>query len=130
MIEVTISASSLDELSDKLTAMGNRLAVRTGGDTTPTEVPAEKAAAPAPKEKKAAAKPKAETPAEPAEESTGETPVYTDFDRDVAPIVTAAVERVGRDAVIGLLGEYAVGRASEIDITLWPEFVERLQDLA
>lgn len=63
--------------------------------------------------------PRIETP-----EGTGEL----DFDEDVAPHVLNAVQTKGKAWVMELLGEFGVGKASELDSARWPELVERLKD--
>ena len=51
-----------------------------------------------------------------------------DFDEDVAPHVLNAVQTKGKAWVMDLLGEFGVGKASELDADRWPELVERLKD--
>lgn len=77
--------------------------------------------------------PEPETPASEVviEQTRIETPEGTgalDFDEDVAPHVLNAVQTKGKAWVMDLLGEFGVGKASELDADRWPELVERLKD--
>lgn len=128
MFEVKITASSIEELSDKLIGMGGRLA---GVAVSQTTAAAEDKPAKA-KAKPAAEKPKAEEPKaqEPDTSDGGEEPVYTDFDRDVAPAFRDAINRAGRDAVVGVLDEFGVSKAAQVEEHLWPDLVAKLNDLA
>ena len=53
-----------------------------------------------------------------------------DFDRDVAPNLIEAVERVGRERVTETLSQFGVARASELDPSQYGELVDALKDLA
>ncbi len=130
MFEVKITASSIEELADKAFRMGRLLM---GVETGPTTAAVEDKPTPAKsKAKPAADKPKAEEPKaqEPDTSDGGEEPVYTDFDRDVAPAFRDAVNRAGRDAVVGVLDEFGVSKAAQVEEHLWPDLVAKLNDLA
>lgn len=57
------------------------------------------------------------------------SPSELDFDKEVAPVVIDAVQRLGKPAVSALLSEFGVERASEVDPSLYGELVERLKAL-
>lgn len=131
MLEVKITAASIDELADKMIAMGHRLVGGVAPAVDATEAPAKE-----PATEKAATKPVTKAAAKPKEEPKTEEPasegseeVFTDYDRDVVPIVLATIKRVGRDAVVGVLDEYGVSKADQIADELWPELVTKLRDL-
>lgn len=64
----------------------------------------------------------------PADASPSDAPEL-DFDKEVAPVVIDAVQRLGKPAVSALLSEFGVERASEVDPSLYGELVERLKAL-
>jgi microcompartment protein CcmL/EutN len=52
-----------------------------------------------------------------------------DYETEVAPLVLKAVDTAGRDKVKGVLDQFGVTRASQIEPSRWPELVALLQDL-
>ena len=119
MFTFTIEASSVEELADKLLAVGSRLQ---GGQTV---APVE--AAPTKSRKKAepatAAEPTA-TAAEPANEA----PASLDWDKDVAPAVLAVVKDKGREFVTSVLEQFGVTRAAQLPPERWQELLDALTD--
>lgn len=124
---ITITADSVAELAGRLLAMGAQLASPAPAAPQPftavsepiiyrDEVlyttPAAKAPEPAPA---------------PAPEPVAE--VILDYDKDVAPKVLALVKAKGRNVAMDLLESYGVGRASEMQSSLWPELLERIDVL-
>lgn len=133
MLKIEITAASLDELADKATAVANRLR---GGASDAAEPSPEKAPATRAKAKAKAPEPAPDPePAETATEATteaAEEPVehFTNFDRDVAPIVREVIDRLGREKVAAVIDEFGAARASLIPDDLWPELVAKLRDLS
>ena len=74
-------------------------------------------------EKPKAEKPKAEKPPAPAAPAP-EPPASPSYD-EVRAAVNRTMEVKGRDAVIGLLAEFKVKNAKEIDPGNWPSFLLR-----
>lgn len=141
MLKIEITAASLDELADKATAVANRLR---GGSSDAAEPSPEPEKAPATRTKAKAKAPEPTPDPEPAEEPAEagtateakaeavEEPVehFTNFDRDVAPIVRRTIDSVGREKVVAVIEEFGAVRASLIPDDLWPELVAKLRDLA
>lgn len=150
MIRIEVTGDSIPEVADKLTAMARALAVQVSyeADNAAREAlqaqrdaakpkPARKAkAAEEAKPEADAGEPQAdevaEEPtalAEPAAQtsSTKAAPSELDFDKDVAPVVLDAVAAIGKERVVGIIGEFGAARASEVSPAQWPELVERLK---
>jgi hypothetical protein len=77
-----------------------------------------------PTETRADAPPVEETPTEATPASN-----ELNYEVDVAPKVLAAVQKAGKPAVVEVLGQFGVERASQLEAARWPELVEMLGDL-
>lgn len=125
MFELTVKGTSAADLVANVIA----LAALMGGTAAVAAPPSEQTPA------KAAAKktePKAADPtptAEPAPTPAAE-PAALDFNKDVAPVVIATVERSGKPAVIEVLEQFGVGKASDVAPGQWGELIEALSGLA
>ncbi len=135
MLTVKIEAESIEELADKLLAIGSRLS---GGAQPVAEAPAKvtRKAKPAeepkaetkPDENPKAEEPKAET--KPTEEPKAEAGGTLDWDKDVAPVVLALVKEKGRDFVAKVLETFGVARAAQLPPERWQELLDALNDAA
>lgn len=157
MIRIEVTGDSIPEVADKLLAIGVRLRandLQVAGLSKAeivewTPAPAE-AAKPKPTRKAKAAeeaKPEADAgepeasgagatdaPQDASTETSSVTAAETapaaaelDFDKDVAPVVLDAVAAIGKERVVGIIGEFGAARASEVSPAQWPELVERLK---
>ena len=140
MIRIEVTGDSLPEVADKLLALGRSLSTTASYDADNAAretMQAERDAAPKAKAPRKAkeVEPKEITP-EPQETAAAEpepaaeeiAPADTlDFDKDVAPVVLDAVAAIGKEKVIGLIGEFGAARASEVDPAQWPELVALLK---
>lgn len=118
--KVEVTADSLSELAGKVLALAAQFQV------TQAEAPVAKA--PARKAKAAEPAPEPVTPEpdpEPAPEP--EAPAL-DFDKDVAALVLESLAVKGRDVVSGVLSQFGVAKASQLDEKLWPELIAALKD--
>jgi hypothetical protein len=71
--------------------------------------------------------PEAPAPAAPAPEApVAEAPALS-FEKDVAPVVLRAVATKGKPYVEGIMTEFGVVRASQLDAARWAELIERLE---
>ena len=151
MIRIEVTGDSLPEVADKLLALGRSLtvtasyeadnaareAMQAERDAAPKAKPTrkakeveQKADAPEPEvaeEQSAPAEPAAQTSSAKDAPSEAVEPTL-DFDKDVAPVVLDAVAAIGKEKVIGLIGEFGAARASEVDPAQWPELVALLKD--
>lgn len=155
-IRIEVTGDSLPEVADKLLALGRGLSSQASyeADNAAREaLQAKRSAAPR-KTKKAEPETEqedvgngqtgetqspAEHVAEQASAETGRTAPDVgasasdaqtlDFDKEVAPVVIDAVQRLGKPAVSALLSEFGVERASEVDPSLYGELVDRLKAL-
>lgn len=143
-IKIEVEASNIDELADKLLALGGRLSgngVREAVEAMQVKPePAKRAtrkAAPA-QSVEATTEP---TAAEPDETTTAGTsisdapadadpPAKLDWDKDVAPKVTGFVKSNGREFVAGVLEQFGVDRASQLPEERWGELLDALADAA
>jgi len=73
-------------------------------------------------------------PATPAPVAEAPAPVADapalSFEKDVAPIVLRAVATKGKPYVEGVMTEFGVVRASQLDAARWAELIERLESAA
>lgn len=154
-IRIEIEGSSIEEVADKLLALGSKLAgvstvaiaaaqVEAPGEpekpkrTRPTKA-APIADAPSPDAAEASQpvteSSKPETPSATSEQpSSGEPTAPSDaapldFDKDVTPAVLGAVEKHGREKVSEVLDTFGVARASQLDEARWSELMQSLADL-
>lgn len=155
-IKIEITGESIEEVADKLLALGSKLSgastiavaaattaapsgdaegkakrTRKSAPTAPeqagsTETQTSEPAAAAAETPSAPAEPAAQTESAPAAHS--KTPI--DFDKDVTPAVLGAVEAHGRDKVTEVLSQFGVARASQLDEARWPELLAALADIA
>ena len=130
--KIEVTADSLSELAGKVLALAAQFQV-TQVEAPVAKAPARKAKAaePAPEPVAAAPEPVAAAP-EPeavAPEPTPEpeAPVL-DFDKDVAALVLETLAVKGRDVVSGILSQFGVAKASQLDEKLWPELIAALKD--
>jgi hypothetical protein len=128
MFEVKITATSAEDLAQQLVTLTGLI----GG--TPVVAAAAAPAAPAAEAAPAKVKAVAAKPAKPAEAPKAEepkaeeAPKTLDFNTEVAPKVVAVVEAHGKPVVASVLETFSVNRASEIEPSLWPEFLVALDD--
>ena len=61
-----------------------------------------------------------------AEKAASPSDAPLDFDKDVAPIVTNAVAKKGKEWVVGVIGQFGAKRASEVPETQWQELIDTL----
>lgn len=156
-IRIEVTGDSLPEVADKLLALGRGLSSQASyeADNAAREaLQAKRSAAPR-KTKKAEPETEQEDAGNPSasadteassgpassqdsgdgKSGSGQTapadasPSELDFDKEVAPVVIDAVQRLGKPAVSALLSEFGVERASEVDPSLYSELVERLKAL-
>lgn len=158
-IRIEIEGASIEEVADKLLALGSKLAgvsavaiaaaqpVEVAGEpekpkrtrkTAPTAdvVSADAAEASHPvTESQAgeAASPAAgvgePTAAAQPAEASASDAAPLDFDKDVTPAVLGAVEKHGREKVSEILTRFGVARASQLDEGRWPELMDAIADL-
>jgi len=120
---VTITASSLEELADKALALGGRLTLASGRPTvTATEIAEVARSADPVAEVTKVAPAAAPEPAAPAE------PAIPDFANEVSPEFLAFVETKGRHAAEALLAEFGAERVSLIDKSKWADLLARLRE--
>jgi len=68
------------------------------------------------------------TPAPVAELPAPEAPAPAlSFEKDVAPVVLRAVATKGKPFVEGVMTEFGVERASQLDAARWAELIDRLE---
>lgn len=116
--KIEVTADSLSELAGKVLALAAQFQV------TQAEAPVAKAPARKAKAAEPAPEPVAPDP-EPAPEP--EAPAL-DFDKDVAALVLESLAVKGRDVVSGVLSQFGVAKASQLDEKLWPELIAALKD--
>jgi len=123
--KIEVTADSLSELAGKVLALAAQFQV-TQVEAPVAKAPARKAKAaePAPEPVAAAPEPVAAAP-EPTPEP--EAPAL-DFDKDVGALVLETLAVKGRDVVSGILGQFGVAKASQLDEKLWPELIAALKD--
>lgn len=114
--KIEVTADSLSELAGKVLALAAQFQV------TQAEAPVAKAPA-----RKAKAAEPAPEPVAAAPEPTPEAPAL-DFDKDVAALVLETLAVKGRDVVSGILSQFGVAKASQLDEKLWPELIAALKD--
>jgi hypothetical protein len=104
MYKIEITADTLSELAGKIMSLAVKL--------HPT-ADVERAYAP---------------PAEPVEINpvAPATPALN-FEKDVAPVVLRAVATKGKPFVEGVMTEFGVERASQLDAARWAELIDRLE---
>lgn len=119
--KIEVTADSLSELAGKILAVAAQFQV------TQAEAPVAKA--PARKAKAAEPAPEPEAPEPEAPEPTPEPEAPAlDFDKDVAALVLESLAVKGRDVVSGVLSQFGVAKASQLDEKLWPELIAALKD--
>lgn len=118
--KVEVTADSLSELAGKVLALAAQFQV-TQAEAPVAKAPARKAKAAEPAPEPVAAEPDPEPAPEP------EAPAL-DFDKDVAALVLESLAVKGRDVVSGVLSQFGVAKASQLDEKLWPELIAALKD--
>jgi hypothetical protein len=118
--KVEVTADSLSELAGKVLALAAQFQV-TQAEAPVAKAPARKAKAAEPAPEPVAAAPEPEPTPEP------EAPAL-DFDKDVGALVLETLAVKGRDVVSGILGQFGVAKASQLDEKLWPELIAALKD--
>jgi len=125
--KVEVTADSLSELAGKVLALAAQFQV-TQAEAPVAKAPARKAKAAEPAPEPVAAAPEPEAVA-PEPEPTPEPEAATlDFDKDVAALVLETLAVKGRDIVSGILSQFGVAKASQLDEKLWPELIAALKD--
>jgi len=71
--------------------------------------------------------PEAPAPAAPAPEAPVADAPALSFEQDVAPVVLRAVATKGKPYVEGVMTEFGVVRASQLDAARWAELIDRLE---
>lgn len=121
--KIEVNADSLSELAGKVLALAAQF------QTTSAEAPAAKAPAAKPKPVKAAepvaVAPEPEPTPEPAPEPEA---APLDFDKDVAALVLETIAVKSRETVTGILAQFGVSKASQVEERLWPELIAMLKD--
>jgi len=134
MIKIEVTGASLGELADKLIAIGTSFlvsdnariaskAARAERDAVEPEVAEVAPADPAP----ADPAPEAPAPEAPVVEAPVVEAPALSFEKDVAPVVLRAVATKGKPYVEGVMTEFGVVRASQLDAARWAELIERLE---
>lgn len=118
--KVEVTADSLSELAGKVLALAAQFQV-TQAEAPVAKAPARKAKAAEPVPEPVAPEPDPEPAPEP------EAPAL-DFDKDVAALVLESLAVKGRDVVSGVLSQFGVAKASQLDEKLWPELIAALKD--
>jgi len=132
MFTFTIEASSVEELADKLLAVGSRLQ---GGQTVaPVEAAPAKSRKKVPEGNAAASSAEAPSPTSNSAPNTPSAdaapcpsePASLDWDKDVAPAVLAVVKDKGREFVTSVLEQFGVTRAAQLPPERWQELLDAL----
>jgi len=141
-IKIEVTANSIDELADKLLALGTKLngeRVTLGGASFTIPAVEDKPVKPKREAKKVEEAPLVANAAEPptasdAAEKASDVPSPAveaakplDFDTDVAPVVIKLVTTKGKPAVSAILEQFGAARASEVDPASWPELLALLK---
>lgn len=119
--KIEVTADSLSELAGKILAVAAQFQV------TQAEAPVAKAPARKAKATEPAPEPEAPEPEAPEPTPEPEAPAL-DFDKDVAALVLESLAVKGRDVVSGVLSQFGVAKASQLDEKLWPELIAALKD--
>ena len=137
MYKIEITADTLAELAGKAMSLAVKL-----NSGAATEAPFQHAythqtitlGAPAPEAYAPPAEPveiNPVAPATPAPVVEAPAPVVEapalSFEKDVAPVVLRAVATKGKPYVEGIMTEFGVVRASQLDAARWAELIERLE---
>ena len=127
--KIEVTADSLSELAGKVLALAAQFQV-TQVEAPVAKAPARKAKAaePAPEPVAAAPEPDPEPEAVAPEPTPEPEAAALDFDKDVAALVLETLAVKGRDVVSGILSQFGVAKASQLDEKLWPELIAALKD--
>jgi hypothetical protein len=118
MYKIEITADTLTELAGKIMSLAVKLHPTANVERAyapPAEPVAINPVAPA------TPAPVAELPAPEA------TAPALSFEKDVAPVVLRAVATKGKPFVEGVMTEFGVERASQLDAARWAELIDRLE---
>ena len=124
--KIEVTADSLSELAGKILAVAAQFQV-TQAEAPVAKAPARKAKAAEPAPEPEAPEPEAPEPEAPEPAPEPEAPAL-DFDKDVAALVLESLAVKGRDVVSGVLSQFGVAKASQLDEKLWPELIAALKD--
>lgn len=137
-IKIEITGASIQEVADKLLAVGGSLRATASYDADNAAREALQAqrddAKPkaAPKKVKPVAEEAQPAPVAPTAEPAPSLPepdaAPLDFDKDVAPVVLKLVQTKGRDWVQDVLTQFGVERASQLPPEQFAELIAALQD--
>ena len=125
--KVEVTADSLSELAGKVLALAAQFQV-TQAEAPVAKAPARKAKAAEPAPEPVAPEPDPEPEAVAPEPTPEPEAPALDFDKDVAALVLETLAVKGRDVVSGILGQFGVAKASQLDEKLWPELIAALKD--
>jgi outer membrane biosynthesis protein TonB len=131
---VQIDAESLEELTDKVCSLADRLRGTTSLTALPKVEPeVEAAAKPKPKpapaaEETVAVKPKPKPKPAPAAEPEPEPEPAQDFTSVVRDVVLAVVDKHGRERMEAILKEYGIARASQVAPAQREELLAELRE--
>jgi len=143
--KMTVEASTIEELSGRLLALGAALAA--GGDPVMPEIRVQGTTAPATtrtRKKKDAEQAPTEQPtgegneAAPTADAASETAAEAsppaaeaaklDVVKDIQPLVMALNKNKGRDAVVAVLQKFGVERVTQLDAARLPELKTALEE--
>ena len=125
--KIEVTADSLSELAGKVLALAAQFQV-TQAEAPVAKAPARKAKAAEPAPEPVAPEPDPEPEAVAPEPTPEPEAPALDFDKDVAALVLETLAVKGRDVVSGILGQFGVAKASQLDEKLWPELIAALKD--
>lgn len=116
MYKIEITADTLAELAGKVMSLAVKL-----HPTADVERAYAPPAEPVEINPVAPAAPVADAPA-----AAADAPALS-FEKDVAPVVLRAVATKGKPYVEGVMTEFGVARASQLDAARWAELIDRLE---
>jgi hypothetical protein len=125
--KVEVTADSLSELAGKVLALAAQFQT-TQAEAPVAKAPARKAKAAEPAPEPVAPEPDPEPEAVAPEPTPEPEAAALDFDKDVAALVLETLAVKGRDVVSGILSQFGVAKASQLDEKLWPELIAALKD--
>lgn len=133
-IRIEVTGASIPEVADKLLALGRSLyntAINDADDAAREALQAKRAVKPSKaKTDGAAPEPTPEPAPEPAPEidAAPEPAAVLDFEKDVTPVVLAAVKAKGKPWVHDILSQFGVERASQVPDERFGELVALLRE--
>jgi hypothetical protein len=124
MYKIEITADTLVELAGKAMSLAVKL---NSGTATEPAVYAPPVEQPVEINPVALTQPVSITPTKVEEVMPEVTAPALNFDTDVAPVVLRAVATKGKPFVEGIMTEFGVARASQLDAARWAELIDRLE---